>query len=123
MKTFEIGYLTDDPAADYSKAIRLAENKEALVETITYYKVIAQDALKAAKKLTDQDFVDLKRMLKKSRRIKGAEAEEFVRRFGDIVMPIKMTMASLIAEQFHAPWGTAWIRCEEEKWPMLNPKK
>ena len=118
-KELEIGYLTDDPAKEYGKAIRKATNKTELITAIQPYKRVADDALRQAESLSKKDFEDFSRMIKRAHKVEGEEAEEFVKRFGDIALPIKMMTASMVADRFHAPWGTAVIRCEEEKWSMI----
>jgi len=48
--------------------------------------------------------------------------ERFVNDFGAIAMPKTMMIASLVVAEFHVPWGTAVIRCEEEKWKVKFAK-
>jgi hypothetical protein len=36
---------------------------------------------------------------------------------------MKLVISTLVAQQFLTPWGAAFIRCEEEGWPMLKETK
>jgi hypothetical protein len=120
MKAIEITHTTDDYVERYGNAIRAAKSAKALVEAISPFKRAADDALACARHLTNEDFKDFTRDLVKARRKMSTKwIETFNERFGDIVMPRKMLIASLTAEHFHAPWGTAFIRCEEIGWPKI----
>lgn len=120
-KTFTIDYLTDDPAPAYSKAIREANNKAELLSVVEYYGEAAEDAYKTVKHLTEEGVQDfLKKLASAHKKMPDIWVMEFIGKYGAIVMPAKMMFASLTADQFHAPWGTAFIRCKEEKWPMLK---
>jgi len=121
MKEIEIGYLTENPAPEYAKAIRAAKTKRALVKAIEPYRKVAEDALESARLFSDADFNDFKRDIIKASKIMPAKwVDEFNRRFGAVAMPMKLVFSTLVADQFKAPWGAAFIRCEEEGWPMLN---
>jgi hypothetical protein len=48
----------------------------------------------------------------------GRNLEELVNKWGDIVMPRKMTTATIISLHFHAPWGAAFKRLEESGWKV-----
>lgn len=116
-----INYYTDDPTEAYQKAIRSAKNKQELVRVIVPFKVFAGDALKCARKFTDNDFNDFVKDLKRAKKETDEEWNmQFVKRFGDISMPIKLVVSSLMASQYCVPWGTSFIRCEEMKWEMLK---
>jgi hypothetical protein len=116
----EISYLTNDPSKAYSKAIRAAENKEALLEVVTQYKEAADDAVQAVEKMTDADFVQFKKDVPKMNQedLPIENLEELVNKWGDIVMPRKMTTATLISLHFHVPWGAAFKRLEESGWKV-----
>jgi hypothetical protein len=82
---------------------------------------VADDALTTAKAMTYSDFDEFTRDIKKANKDQSQEwNERFNRRFGAIVLPAKMAVASMVALQFVVPWGCAVIRCEEEQWPMLK---
>lgn len=114
MSMFRVDYLTDDPAKDYYKAIRAAKTKDELTEAIKIYVSVAPDAYDSALFLTDEGFKVFKTKLKYAgRKMPEKWTIEFFDRYGDIVMPAKMLAASLMANQLHVPWGTAFIRLEE----------
>ena len=119
-----ITYVTEDPSPQYAKDIRAAMNRSELVRAIEKYKEVADDALAQAKNLTDAEFTQFQADIKKASRPKVAPkwAEEFNRTFGAIAMPMKMLVCSLVAMEFHAPWGTAYIRCKEQKWSILDKR-
>lgn len=109
-----ITYTTEDPSKEYIKAIRRAETKGQLVKAILPYKRIADDALKVAKTFTNKDFKDFVIDWRKAKKAKDVDwINEFNKRFGIIVMPRKILITSMTAAQFGAPWGCAFIRCEE----------
>ena len=120
MTKLDIGYVSEDVAPVYAKAIRAAKTKEALVEAIEPFERVADDALAEARKLTDAQFARLRMLLPKSRKAKGKEAEELATTFGAITMPIKMMLATMLADEMNVPWGLAVIRCEELGWPQLK---
>jgi hypothetical protein len=121
MKKFEIGYVTEDPGKEYAKAIRKAQTLSELIAAIGYYGECAEDAYQCAVNLSDEDFVDFRKEIGEAHKKKSeAWTMRFVERFGPISMPMKMFFASMVADQFHAPWGTAYIRCKEEGWRMLK---
>lgn len=121
MKEIEINYTTEDPAKEYAAAIRRAKSRAALVKAILPYKRVADDALEAARKMTDADFADFQKdILKAGKEQSRTWTEGFVARFGAIAMPIKLAMSMIVASEFHTPWGCAVIRCEEEGWKILN---
>lgn len=121
MKEIEIDYVTEDPGKLYAKAVRSAQTRKELIDAIEPYVRIADDALATAKAMTYTDFDDFARdIAKASRKQSEAWVKKFNDRFGAIAMPAKMMIATLLASQFHTPWGTAVIRCEEEGWPMLQ---
>ena len=114
----KIHYTTDDPSQEYGKAIRAAKNKEELLQTVTLYKEVADDAVRAVQKMSDKDFVQFKKDLPKLKRenLPREQINELLKKWGDIAIPRKMVLASLIAFQFHAPWGYAFIRLQETGW-------
>lgn len=115
MTALQITYLTEDPARDYSKAIRKATTLGELKEAIKDFESIAPDALEAAREMSVEDFTEFKKQIKYAARTMPEEwTRKFVDRWGVIVMPSWMIKASMVAEHFHVPWGTAFIRLKEE---------
>lgn len=120
-KRVTIGYTTEDFAKQYGKAIRNAKTRDELVARILPFEEAADDALKQARGLTDEEFKEFVRDLRKAKKEQPeAWIEKFNIRFGDIVMPYKMLWASIAADQFHCPWGCAFIRLSEMGFPPRN---
>lgn len=118
-----IHYTTDDYVEQYGKAIRNAKSLNDLITRIRPFEEVADDALKQATSLTEADFKDFVRDLRKARKEQPeAWIERFNLRFGDIVMPYKMFWASITAEKFHCPWGCAFIRMTELGFPKRKDK-
>ena len=114
MSMFQVNYVIEDPSKEYAKAIRKAETLEELRETLVYYVSIAPDAYDRSLLMNEIGFKDFKTKLKYAgRKMPQKWTEEFIDNYGDIVLPRDMMMASLLANQFHAPWGTAFIRHKE----------
>lgn len=110
-----ITYTTDDPTKEYIRSIRRAKSKEELVKELEYWKLIADDALKVAKKFTDEDFKQFHKDWKKAKDEQPVEwIDAFNKRFGVIVMPDKLLTASITAIQYHVPFGTAYKRLYED---------
>lgn len=106
----------DDPTPEYIKGIRKATTAKELVEAIQPYSEICGDALQAAEVMEDKEVKEFQRDWRKASKPQSDEwTENFIKRFGMIVMPSKLLEASLIAEKYHAPWGVAFIRMQEIK--------
>jgi hypothetical protein len=107
-----IGYLTD-PVKGYVDGVRAATTLAELQAHIRKHRRIAVDALCVADRMTAEDFVEFRKGLPKVRRpFKGFEL--WTTRYGALVLPIVMLEVSMIADQFKAPWGCAFIRAKEE---------
>lgn len=120
-KKIEITYTTDDISPAYSKAIRAARNRRELVEAIEPYREVAADALSVANKMTMEDFDDWCKDVKKANRKMPVDwTKNFICRFGTLIMPEKMLIVSLHAEQLKAPWGAVFMRCKDLNWPMIK---
>lgn len=99
-----------EPELPYARVIDGARSKDELVAVLEPYALIAYDALLAAAALDDWD--DFKTGLRRER--KGHYAgDEWATKYGAILMPEIMMRVSIIAEQYKAPWGTAYIRLVE----------
>src|SRR3990167_6215950 len=119
----KINYLTDDPSKEYGKRLKAARTLMALREAIEEYKNVAPDALHVVHKMDENDFKQFKKDLPKMKTAEGKEAERMVEKWGKIVMPMKLIWSTIVANKYHAPWGTAFIRCEEVGWPKKNETK
>ena len=103
----------DESDRQYSVALSRVRSLRGLKLLLTEWRWITGDAAKVAAAMTAQDFKDFLKALFKERRGEycGDAATE---RFGEILVPVPMLQVTLVAAQFHAPWGTAYIRLREE---------
>lgn len=109
-----ISYYTECLPA-YIKAVDGARNWEELIEAIGPYKLVASDAIEQALQRAeegDTSWVEFREGLKKERRRQSA-GEEWYPKYGDILLPAVMFQVSLVAEQYKAPWGCAYIRLKQ----------
>lgn len=116
----KITYTTEDPSRKYAIGIRKAKNKEELLQFLNEYKEFTEEAILIVKKMTDDDFIQFQADLKKANRKNVEEKwiEYFNEAWGDIAIPRKLMISSLIAMQSFAPWGCAFIRCNDLKWKI-----
>lgn len=111
----EITYITE-PVKEYARKIRSAESLDELRDVVEEYLPLTEDAVKRVSELSDNDFVQFKREIKRAEKItKNNEATRFNKTWGDIVMPRLMLNVSLYAVGLGVPFGTAYIRLKEEK--------
>ena len=118
----EIDYLTESPAKQYAIDTARAETLGTLRAVLTGYSNVAPDAVLVAEKMTEADFERWRVGVAKERSGKFA-GEAFAKEFVDLLMPEKMVIASLLELKYHVPWGTAFLRSEEEGWPQLKDKQ
>lgn len=118
----EIKFLTESPSKKYSKEIRAAKTVSELFEVVEKYKRVAEDAVAKVKLMNEKDFKEFRRDLPKMVDPKESQVEELVTRWGNIVMPFKLIWSEMVADHSKAPWGTAFLRCEELGWPNEDKK-
>jgi len=108
-----IGYVTE-PEKDYVKALDSAFTRDALVKAILPFRLVANDALLIAKSIkTQNDWQDFRAGLRRERRGEP-NSEQWMERFAAILLPKIMLKVSMVAQQFCAPWGCAYIRLRDE---------
>jgi hypothetical protein len=112
-----IDYLTDDPAKEYAEAVfncdSLAELKKALRPRGKWNNV-ALDAIAVVQAMKKDEWEEFHEGIKSERR--GVFAgEEWVERYGAVLMPELMLKASVLARQFKVPWGCAFIQLREHE--------
>ena len=113
----EITCTTENPAKEYRYRVDRAENVQSLYQAILPFADFAADALEIAWKMSEADFKRWKRGRIQER--KGIFAgEQFSTRFGALLLPAKMLVASLVELEYEVPWGTAYLLNEQEGWPM-----
>ena len=110
----EITYTTDDPAALYVEAIDSCVTLDDLKQTLSEWETLAPDAAKAVASMTETEFPAFVAGLKKERRGEFS-GEEWISKWGMILMPEKMFKATMTSMRYGAPWGLAWIRLENAR--------
>lgn len=110
-----VTYYTEDPAKEYIGSLDWS-SQPALVESIKPWSRLAHDALEQAESLTDFDGAAKLWKLRRQER-HGVKCATTI---GAILLPSVMLRVSMVTIQFHAPWGTAFIRCRELGAIVLN---
>lgn len=95
---------------DYVKAIHGCATLEELLDVLRGYRSIAPDALEAAPK-TEEEFQEFRRGQKKEARGQFA-GEEFLDRYGAILMPALLLKVGFVAQKFNVPWGCAYLQMQ-----------
>lgn len=115
MEKLTIGYLTEDPTKKYVKALKKVKTKEELEKVLWFYREITPEGYKDAKKFTDSDVIQMQKDWKKAKKDDQDDKfiEEFLSKFGNILVPSRLLLTSVTADRFKAPWGTAFIRLKE----------
>lgn len=106
-----ITYVSDQPD-DYGKALDQCGTLDELRAVTAAYAPVAADAKAKAEQMDDAAFKRFQAGLKKERAGKFA-GEPFAVEFGCILMPKVMFKVSMVAQQFGAPWGAAYMRLEQ----------
>ena len=90
---------------DWAKALRAAASLTALQELCKAWDEWVPDARVVAERMTDDEFSEFRvGLLKKTEDIQWAAL------YGHIAVPARLLEISLLAHQFHAPFGCAAIR-------------
>jgi hypothetical protein len=106
-----ISYLAE-PVEDYRKGIDRTKSLVELLDFLSTWELLAWDALDAARQMTPQDFLEMKKAIKTER--SGVYmGDENAKRFMVFVLPEVLFMVSTLAETYHAPWGLAYNRMKE----------
>ncbi len=106
-----VTYLSDF-AKEYVIGLRQCNDLPRLREFALHWGGLCADAFAVVQTMTDEDWPEYRRgRNKESRGLFAGEA--WADRYGAILMPNILFQVSMIAEYFHAPWGTAFLRCEQ----------
>jgi hypothetical protein len=107
-----ISYVSDQ-AGDYNSALSKCKSLHELTELLRSYHTIFPDALAQAPRDVDE-YDAFMRGLRKERRGNFA-GEEFMKRFGNVLLPDLMLHVGMVAQHFKAPWGCAFLRLKDFK--------
>lgn len=107
----EISYLSET-ARDYSLELRKCLTLDDLRKFVDRYKEIAPDAYFRVIPMTEEDFKEYIKGLKKETagRFSG---EKWALKYGAIILPELLMRIELIAIKYKTPFGLAWIRAHE----------
>jgi hypothetical protein len=107
----KISYVSDN-AADYVAGLKTAQTLEDLKSFVTAQRFLAPDAFEAVHS-PDFNWDEFKRGRKLEN--KGDYAgDEWAKKYGAVMMPEIIIRVGIVAHQFGAPWGCAYIRMKEE---------
>lgn len=102
----------------YAQHLSDCQTLDELKEVMTLYADLAVDAGRVVASMTVADFSEFKRGLKQERKGRFA-GEEWVQRFGAILIPLPMLRISEVAEQFKVPFFVALLRVKELRPDLL----
>ena len=106
-----ITYISEQPQ-DYVKALDRCRTLKVLQHVTHEWREVAADAAKIAKEMTETDFEEWRKGLALERRGQFA-GEQFAKKYGALQMPEVLFKVSIVAQQFGAPWGCAYLRLKE----------
>lgn len=103
---------TDDTPSEYAAALNAADTLDSLIDTIKEYDDVTWDALEIAEAMSQNDFIEFRKALKKERN-KKFSGKRSAEKYGAIFAPQKMLKVSIVANYFKVPWGCAFIRMKD----------
>lgn len=106
-----IHYTSEQPA-DYAKALSDADTLAKLREVVADWKDLAADAVEVVEGMSEADFKSFRKGMAKERR--GIFAgEKFAIKYGAVQLPAALFKISILAVQYHVPWGLMYTRLKE----------
>lgn len=106
-----IGYV-DEPEEAWVKGLDAAKSRADLRALAELYAPLVQDACAQIDKMDDEAFEDFKHGLRKERKGRFA-GEEFMEKFGAILLPEMMMHVGMVMAHFGVPFGLAFRRLRE----------
>ncbi len=97
---------------EYVTGLRQCDDLPRLREFTLHWGGLCPDAFESVRRMNDEDWPEFKRGLAKESKGKYA-GDAWAERYGDILMPALLLRVSMVAEQFGAPWGTAFLQLEK----------
>jgi hypothetical protein len=105
-----IDYYTE-PVKEYQKGLTESKDVQELLAHIKKFQKVANDAyVKVGQAYFNFD--EFKEGLLKERN-KEYAGDEYAAKYGDVVFPMVMFQATVVATQFMVPWGLAYIRLKD----------
>ena len=97
---------------DYARLLTLQDTLPKLRKFTKSYERVATDAAGIAACMSQEDFKTWRRGLEIERRGQFAGIE-FMKEFGDLLMPRLLFKVSMVATKFGVPWGLAFKRMQD----------
>ena len=108
-----INYM-DMPDQTYCEGLDKARLPSDLTDLVERFAALFPDAYEQGKHLSDEDFLQFKAGLRHERKGEFA-GEDFMKKFGAILMPANMIHIGMVANQFGVPFGLAFCRMKENE--------
>lgn len=105
-------HYTSDTLKDYVDGLSNAKRLADLQTHVQTYQRVADDAFKITRDMKAEDFGVWRRGLSKERKGEFA-GEEWAEKYGAVLMPEILMKVGMIADQYGAPWGCAYIRLRD----------
>ena len=106
-----INYI-DEPDRTYRDGLDKVRLPADLTDLVERFAALFPDAYEQGKYLSDEDFLQFKAGLRHERKGEFA-GEDFMEKFGAILMPANMIHVGIVANQFKVPFGLAFCRMKE----------
>ena len=106
-----VTYYSEQPK-DYAEALDDSDSLPALCAFLAEWKELAADAERVALTMSEEDFKEFRRGLKKERRGSFA-GEKWNEKYGAILMPEVMFKISIRACDYKVPFGLMYLRLKE----------
>ena len=103
-----VSYLTE--AREWTDALRSAQTPAGIAAVVEVWKPFSEDP-EMVLPANDVEMADLHDGLADKRKQRRRWAE----RWGHLVLPSRMLEAGIVAQQYHAPWGTALIQLQKAR--------
>jgi len=114
MRRSDITYVTENEViVEYRRALNAALCLEDMQDVGREWGKVFPDIVDVINKMSKADFTKWRKGLEKERRQEFAGGK-FMERYGTILMPGLAIRASVMSEQYHIPWGCAYLRLSEE---------
>lgn len=105
-------HYADEPDKTYCEGLDRVKLPQQLRELGERFASLFPDAYEQIKTMDDEDFLIFKGGLRKERKGEFA-GEDFMEKFGCILMPANLMHVGMIADKFKVPFGLAFCRLVE----------
>lgn len=102
----------DESDMTYCKGLDKARVPADLTDLLERFAALFPDAYEQGKHLSFEDFMMFRAGLLKERKGEFA-GEDFMKKFGAVLMPANMLHIGMVANKFHVPFGLAFCRMKD----------